>query len=132
MIFPKDREHLTPVDEVITYRANRVAARFRESDFVGFKAVHKDRPDVVIGYANWYKPRHYSKKNGNSKAPLEPSLEGVVEPKPEVQTEKVAHPACLDLERYEEFMAALNKKREEVWGDNANFWCERCQFIIYI
>ncbi|KAK4547829.1 hypothetical protein LTR36_010548 [Oleoguttula mirabilis] len=120
MTFPKAREHLTPKDEVLAYRTQRMAGRLRQDDAVSYKAVLKDQPDVVVGYANFLKPGHYNKQK--AQASVETTLGGVVEAKPDKQTQTDEHPACMDVEMQSKLMAMMDRKREEVWGDETNFW----------
>ncbi|KAK5116089.1 hypothetical protein LTR85_009371 [Meristemomyces frigidus] len=121
LMFPKDSEHLTAKDDFVKWRIQRAAERLRGENSVAFKAVLKDHPEVLVGYTTWLKPGHYSK--GKSAASMEPALGDVAAPKPDTEAQREDHPACKDMELFHGIIAQIDGKRKEIWGDDANFWC---------
>lgn len=112
-VYPKAREHLTPPAELRRWRIHRKAGRMAGEDVVGFKAVLVDDPDTIVGYASWVKPGGFDKQK--NRAELEPAVE------------KVDFPACVNKEAQRDFTARLDRKREEIWDGDWNFWCKRSQ-----
>lgn len=118
-LYPKDKAHLTPPEELHRWRVQRFAANLAKKDSLNFKAVVAGQPEVIVGYSRWAEPGHFSKKTTPEITAL-----GPIEPKPDPAAEE-EWPACMDSELERSFMAIADKRRAEIWGDNANFWCKQ-------
>ena len=124
-IFPKDRAHLTPPDELHRWRVEGKTKRMIEDDTVGFKAVLAGQPEeVIIGFTSWIKPGHFFSKSEDQSSVV-PASPDIVTPKPDARNKEEDFPACMDVDRHKEFGALLDRERGEVWKGDANFWCKR-------
>ncbi|RMY61091.1 hypothetical protein D0863_11396 [Hortaea werneckii] len=116
-MFPEEKAHLTPPEELRNWRTQRRAAFMRNERHLGFKAVLADQPDVIIGYVGWMKPGHFTKKQG-----LGSLVNGQAESEPDPQASQSGPPACMNAGIKQGLEAELDRKREQVWKDDSNFW----------
>src|ERR1700761_6562968 len=56
VVYPKDKAHLTPPEELFRYRVERLRKSMHEKDMLHFKMTPKNDPSNVIGHAAWYRP----------------------------------------------------------------------------
>ncbi|KAI6799842.1 hypothetical protein KC332_g15082 [Hortaea werneckii] len=116
-MFPKEKAHLTPPEELRNWRTQRRAAFMRNERHLGFKAVLTDQPDVIIGYVGWMKPGHFTKKEG-----LGSLVNGQAESGPDSEASPSEPPACMNAGIKQGLEAELDRKRAEIWRDDPNFW----------
>ena len=125
-IFPKDRKHLTPADELHRWREERKIKRITEDNTVGFKAVLAGRqPEVIVGFTSWIKPGHFFSKKNTDQPSKASTSEYIDEPQSDTESQEDDYPACMNVDRHKEFMALLDRKREEVWKGDGDFWCKQ-------
>ncbi|KAK5112018.1 hypothetical protein LTR62_004552 [Meristemomyces frigidus] len=130
--FPKELEHLVPDAEFWQWRIAKQKKHITDPESVGFKVHPVGQPEVLVGYARWFKPGATARKkaadaaarqtcetNGEVHAAAAPNLEshGVEAAAAADQTS----PRC-NNELLEDFMQTLGAKAEEIWGNEAEYW----------
>ncbi|GAB1726200.1 hypothetical protein NU195Hw_g5286t1 [Hortaea werneckii] len=116
-MFPEEKAHLTPPEELRDWRTQRRAAFMRNERHLGFKAVLVDQPDIIIGYVGWMKPGHFTKKQG-----LSSLVNGQAKSEPDPEASQSGPPACMNAGIKQGLEAELDRKREQIWKDDSNFW----------
>ena len=115
LIFPQQRKHLTTSDEFRKWRIETTAKSLSGEDgSICFKAVLKEKPGTIVGYAMFFPPGHFNKYketvSGGSTAP------------PDAKAEDDALPASVDAEARRDLIKLLTSSREAIWGDSHDFW----------
>lgn len=111
-MFPKDREHLTPPEELQAWRLKRMAGAITRNgpEDHYFNVTPVDRPDLIVGYAHWHGPGHYAKEENNEMERNEDS--------------GIEFPACMNVELMRECMRQEERLRKEIMGGtSSNYWC---------
>nr|OQO21614.1 hypothetical protein B0A51_12790 [Rachicladosporium sp. CCFEE 5018] len=120
---PKSREHLTPLDELRTWRLRNLRKRLSAPDKVLLKAVVTAQPDRMIGFADLQKPPPFQDQAEESVAAMTQVDSG---PAPENLTAENASPhglpACFDLELNDEMNDHLELWQSKIWGDDEQYW----------
>nr|POE90595.1 hypothetical protein CFP56_60208 [Quercus suber] len=111
LLFPKHLEHLTPADQFHAWRVKKFGDMIANGE-IFMKATPATQPNVVAGIAQWQRPGYFAKKENQRSALLD-----------EDGRRKDDTPACIDSDVLKEFSTSLNTVREEIWGDNHDFWC---------
>nr|POE96407.1 puromycin n-acetyltransferase [Quercus suber] len=109
-LYPKHLEHLTPPEELHAWQVKRYCDNIAKGEVLT-KATPTDQPDVVAGLALWYRPGHFAKQENQRSSLLD--ADGHI---------KEGTPACLDPDAMNEFSISIESAREEIWGDNHDYW----------
>lgn len=115
-VFPRDRQHLTSPEEFHDWKLSSVATRLSASNVGYVKAVSTDSPDIILGFAGYYLPGHFS--SHSSAGIITPSLSNAN--KQSVVTPNL--PACMDLRIQASLLEQLDRQREKIWGVDSQFW----------
>jgi hypothetical protein len=120
IMWPKD-----PAEKAEEYQAKRIEQirkRLSEPDGMFFKTVSAEQPGVIVGYTGLFGPGHFGKKATTSvekQLPADPELHDVVKVTPAEPP-----PAWVNAEAFAEFSRKQEEARNEVWGEDSNYWCQ--------
>lgn len=84
--------------------------------------IDSENPDLIAGYGIWYRPGHIAKKEGT----LDAALDLATATGKSTKDPEDPMPKRLNLELQEEFNGLTEKMKNEIWGDDANYWCTYC------
>ena len=130
MMFPENKAHLTPHEELQAWRVRRMASSIEASDHLKFKVTLKDEPDRVVGASSWFMPGHFRDKTlvDTSMESMPEQTSKRIERPQESQSgeneQNEGFPASFDVEAYKQFTAKMEEERKKIWGDDTKFWCD--------
>ena len=133
-VYPKDKAHLTPPDELYAWRVRSQEKAMQADDLLYSKVVTctSDEPQKIVAYAGWVKPGHFSggKTLSDAYGPqatpdTKPQTDLTASREPSLAADQQAEgfPACMDIAIHQHFLSIMDEERKKIWGDDANYWC---------
>ncbi|TKA83419.1 hypothetical protein B0A55_00361 [Friedmanniomyces simplex] len=129
LMFPKEKAHLTPREHFREWKTRRQRQRMDIPNAMYFKTIEAKRPNVIVGYAGWFKPGHFSMKattvseeQQQQQPPADSVLHDVADAPPIGGAKADERPACLNGEALDEFSRKTGKQRDKIWSANSDFW----------
>lgn len=105
-MYPEEKAHLTPSEELFAWRVKRLRKAMAADDFLYYKVVKRDEPQKLLAYAEWYTPGHFRSSNisdtyGNAsiKTSAETDMTAQGVPEAASTTDKTSNDlsACMDV-----------------------------------
>ncbi|KAK6440233.1 hypothetical protein LTR95_003557, partial [Oleoguttula sp. CCFEE 5521] len=120
---PKSRQHLTPLDELRTWRLRNLRKRLSAPDKVLLKAVLTARPDRMIGFADLQQPPSVQDEADEPAAPTTQAGSNAAHADSTAEN-ALSHglPACFDPELNDEMNDHLELWQSKIWGDDEQYW----------
>lgn len=124
--YPPHLAHLTPAEELRAWRLERIGKRFDDSQVRNYKVVMRDEDAVdgsttLVAFASWFVP-NYNWKDSKVVGQVPGAQEDPSTPAAAKEGDE--YPACADAAVKALFPIATKEMREEVWGEDTNWWCK--------
>ncbi|KAK6432199.1 hypothetical protein LTR95_011635 [Oleoguttula sp. CCFEE 5521] len=120
---PKSREHLTPLDELRSWRLRNLRKRISAPDKVLLKAVLAAQPDRMVGFADLQKPPPLRDDAEKSAAPTtQPDSKATQADSTAETGDPHTLPACFDPALNDGMNDRLESWQLKIWGDDEQYW----------